>query len=90
MTAPAIPPELDDHLCRHSALDASEASRLIGEVLAYYGEDVEAFVRRRHHELRARGLANAAIYDVIARELPLHRFPAAPLSLRQIRRLIYG
>ena len=90
MTEPELPRELVEHLCRHAALSAGDAERLLIEVLAWYSDTVEDFVRRRHRELQLEGLDNAAIYDLIAGELPAHRFATTALSTRQIRRLIYG
>ena len=48
------------------------------------------FVRRRHRELAARGLTNDRIFAAIAAELPARLFPAPGLSVRQLRRLVYG
>ena len=90
MTSPAPPAELVDHLCRHSPLTAPEAERLIVEVLTFYTEGRDGFIRRRHRELKLNGLANAVIFQRIERELSTRRFPADPLSERQIRRVIYG
>jgi len=85
-----VPGELIDHLTRVSPLDARQARRCVEEVLAYFSESLEAFVARRHGELRAEGLANPVIYRALAAELARRRFPAPALSERQIRRLIYG
>ncbi|MCB1755860.1 MAG: hypothetical protein KDJ38_10080 [Gammaproteobacteria bacterium] len=82
--------ELLDHLCRIRALSRQEALHLIEEILAFYNESLEDFVARRHRELQASGYSNPAIYSAIGRELDQRRFPAPPLSERQIRRMIYG
>jgi hypothetical protein len=82
--------ELVDHLVRTTPLRRGEAARVVLDVLAYFDETPEAYVRRRHRELQARGLANAEIFERVARELP-HRAVAPPeLSLRQLRRIVYG
>ncbi|MFI1951380.1 hypothetical protein ACH437_05960 [Streptomyces xinghaiensis] len=87
---PASHDDLVDRLVRSTPLKRGEAVRVVLDVLAYFDETVEDFVRRRHRELRSAGLANAEIYDRIAAELP-HRAVAPPeLSLRQLRRMIYG
>jgi hypothetical protein len=78
-----------DHLMR-SGLERSEAERLVADVLSYFSETTEAFVRRRHRELQREGIANAEGFAVIARELGCRRVAAPPLSERQIRRVIYG
>ena len=82
--------ELVDHLCRQSPLTPTEAQRLVEEVLAYYSESSQSFIRRRHFELQKSGLANSSIYRLIGVELKRHRFTAEPLTERQIRRAIYG
>ncbi|WP_049577860.1 hypothetical protein [Streptomyces sp. SBT349] len=82
--------DLVDHLVRSTPLARGEAARVVLDVLAYFDETAEEFVRRRHRELRSQGLTNAAIFQRIADELP-HRAVAPPeLSLRQLRRIIYG
>ena len=60
------------------------------EELAYFTEPAEAYVRRRHGELRAAGLTNDRIFHRIAVELPLRRVTPPELSLRQLRRIVYG
>ncbi|MFI6923220.1 hypothetical protein ACIBIZ_24985 [Nonomuraea spiralis] len=82
--------DLIDHLTRTSALDPGEAARVVADVLAYFSEPVEEFVRRRHGELKARGLTNDEIFPRIAAELPARRVAAPELSLRQLRRIVYG
>ncbi|GAA2469560.1 hypothetical protein GCM10010406_01200 [Streptomyces thermolineatus] len=82
--------DLLDHLVRTTPLRRGEAARVVMDVLAYFDESAEDFVRRRHRELQSGGLANAAIFERIAAELP-HRAVAAPeFSLRQLRRIVYG
>ncbi|GAA3489341.1 MULTISPECIES: hypothetical protein [Streptomyces] len=82
--------DLVDHLVRSTALPRGEAARVVLDVLAYFDETTEGFVRRRHRELQSGGLVNTEIFDRIAAELP-HRAVAPPeLSLRQLRRIVYG
>ncbi|MEO3978920.1 hypothetical protein [Streptomyces sp. CAU 1734] len=82
--------DLIDHLVRSTALPRGEAARVVLDVLAYFDETTEEYVRRRHRELQTAGAANAEIFDRIAAELP-HRAVAPPeLSLRQLRRIVYG
>jgi len=90
MSDPAAQAELVDHLCRVSRLTAAEAEHIINEVLNFYAESVEEFVRRRHQELQLQGFSNQAIYSQIQKELRSHRFATKPLTTRQIRRAIYG
>jgi hypothetical protein len=82
--------DLLDHLVRSSTLERREAQQIVGEVLAYFDETVEAFVKRRHGELQKRGLANPEIFTEISGELRWWRVAAPTLSQRQIRRIIYG
>jgi hypothetical protein len=82
--------DLIEHLVRSTPLRRGEAVRVVLDVLAYFDESAEEFVRRRHRELRAGGRRNDEIFARIAEELP-HRAVAAPeFSLRQLRRIVYG
>jgi hypothetical protein len=82
--------ELIDHLVRTTPLRRGEAARVVLDILAYFDESTEDYVRRRHRELQTRGLANPEIFARITEELP-HRAVAPPdLSLRQLRRIVYG
>lgn len=87
---PSSHDDLIDHLVRSTALQRGEAGRVVLDVLAYFDEKTDEFVRRRHRELQSGGLANTEIFERIATELP-HRAVAPPeLSLRQLRRIVYG
>ena len=82
---------LAHHLAKTSRLTASEAERLILEVISYFEETPEAFVIRRHRELKQLpGMANERIYERIGSELNSRLFAAPALTQRQIRRIIYG
>jgi hypothetical protein len=71
-------------------LTAPEAARMISDIVAYYSEATEDFVRRRHSRLQALGMRNPAIFAQISAELG-ERVVAAPLlTERQLRRIIYG
>ncbi|MYT30529.1 hypothetical protein [Streptomyces sp. MspMP-M5] len=82
--------DLIDHLVRSTPLQRGEAARVVLDVLAYFDETTEGFVRRRHRELQSQGLRNEAIFERIAHELPHRAVSPPPLSLRQLRRLVYG
>ena len=82
--------DLVAHLVRSTPLSDGEADRVVAEVLAWFAEPVADYVRRRHRELAARGLTNDQIFAAVGAELPTRLYPAAPLSLRQLRRLVYG
>lgn len=81
---------LIDRLEATTPLQRGEVVRIVGDVLDYFAEDVDDLVRRRHRELAAQRLTNAVIFPRIRRELPLHRVTAPDLSLRQLRRIVYG
>ena len=82
--------DLIDHLTRSSSLGPGEAARLIEEVLGYFSEPADTFVRRRHGELRARGLTNDRAFNQIAVELQQRLVAPPQYTLRQLRRIIYG
>jgi hypothetical protein len=82
--------DLVAHLVRSTPLDEGEAERVVAEVVAWFAEPVADFVRRRHRELAARGLTNDRIFAAVAAELGTRRYPAPPLTPRQLRRLVYG
>lgn len=82
--------DLVEHLARTTALSLGEAARVIDDVLAYFAEPAAAYVRRRHAELRGRGLTNDEIFHRIAAELPARRVAPPELSPRQLRRIVYG
>ncbi|MBN0048180.1 hypothetical protein JS756_29535 [Streptomyces actuosus] len=82
--------ELVDHLTRTTPLNRGEALRVIQDVLAYFDETTEDYVRRRHRELQAQGLVNATIFERIAADLQYRAVAPPELSLRQLRRIVYG
>jgi hypothetical protein len=71
-------------------LDSGELGLLLDDIWAFTEETIEDFVRRRHGELQRQGLRNEAIYRRLATEAGAGRFAGSPLSLRQVRRIIYG
>jgi hypothetical protein len=81
---------LIDHLGRTSGLPVGQLNRLIEDVLAFFDESAEEFVRRRHRELQQQGKPNSEIFARIGQEAAHRRFRAPPYSERQIRRIIYG
>lgn len=82
--------DLIDHLVRTTPLQRGEAVRVVLDVLAYFDETTEEFVRRRHRELRGSGLRNTEIFQRISGELPHRAVAPEQLSLRQLRRMVYG
>lgn len=87
---PNIQP-LVNHLCHSRDLSSSEAERIVAEVIAYFDETPEDFIRRRHLELKQDlGLSNPQIFSHLETEMAQLVFAAPTLSQRQIRRIIYG
>ncbi|NEA61541.1 hypothetical protein [Streptomyces sp. SID12488] len=82
--------ELVDHLTRTTPLSRGEALRVIQDVLAYFDETTEDYVRRRHRELQGQGLVNATIFDRIEADLKYRAVAPPELTLRQLRRMVYG
>jgi hypothetical protein len=92
-SAPVPPGPHDDliaHLVRSTPLDAGEAARVVAEVVGYFSEQLPEFVRRRHAELKRRGLTNEQIFAALDAELATRRVAPPPLSARQLRRIVYG
>jgi hypothetical protein len=71
-------------------LEPEELGLLLEDLWAFTEETTEDFVRRRHGELQREGLRNETIYLRLAEETALGRFRCPPLSLRQVRRIVYG
>jgi hypothetical protein len=71
-------------------LAPEELKLLLDDLWAFTDETVEDFVRRRHGELQRAGLRNESSYKRIAAEAAAGRFRGPTLSLRQVRRIIYG
>ncbi len=82
--------DLIAHLTRISSLGPGEAARLIDEVVGYFFEPADAYVRRRHGELKARGLTNDRAFNQITVELEQRLVASPQYTLRQLRRIIYG
>ena len=82
--------DLVEHLTRTTTLTGGESARVVADVLAYFGEPAETYVRRRHAELQSAGLTNERIFARIAAELPHRRVTPPELSIRQLRRMVYG
>lgn len=82
---------LVSHLQRVLPLRREEAQRAVTEVAAWFAaEPPDAFVRRRHRELQAQGVRNPQAYDRIAAELAARPVAGPRLTVRQVRRTIYG
>jgi hypothetical protein len=84
----------DEDLIRRLAdslgVSLSEAERVVGEVVAYFGEPLEAYVRRRHAACQRQGRPNPETFSLIVAELAGRVVAAPALTERQVRRIIYG
>ncbi|MQA11985.1 MAG: hypothetical protein GEU98_26295 [Pseudonocardiaceae bacterium] len=85
-----VPADLVRHVVTSTGLPTTTAARVIADVLEYYGESTEQFVRRRHRELRGRRYKNERIWAAITEELAGRAVAAPTLSERQLRRIVYG
>jgi hypothetical protein len=85
-----IDAELVARVAATAGLTPPEAARTIEDVLAWYAEPVEDYVRRRHTTLKTYGHRNDEIYGLIAAELRDRVVAAPELTERQVRRVIYG
>jgi hypothetical protein len=84
-----FPQDLARYLAASTGLPQPTAVRVIADMVTYFNETIEEFVRRRHAELR-RQYKNDEIWPVIAAEIRQRRFPAPELSQRQLRRMVYS
>jgi hypothetical protein len=82
--------DLVDRVAGSTGLTPAEAARVVEDVLAWYREPVEEYVRRRHAYYRLYGKRNPEIFALIADELTDRLVAAPPLSQRQLRRIIYS
>ena len=82
--------DLVAHLVHSTPLSPGEAARVVAEVLGYFSEPVQDFVRRRHGELQRRGMRNEDIFEVLSAELATRRVRPPALTVRQLRRMVYG
>jgi hypothetical protein len=83
-------PDLVDRIVTSTGLPATEAARVVEDVVAFYSEPVEDYVRRRHAHLKTYGAKNPDIFARIAGELADRVVAAPDLSERQLRRIVYG
>lgn len=90
MDIPTLSAERQRYLEEKYALDARSLGLLIDDLWAFTEETAEEFVRRRHGELQRLGLRNEAIFRRLSQETAGGRFRCPPISLRRVRRIIYG
>jgi hypothetical protein len=83
------PQELVRHVVATTGLPPATAARVISDVIGYFAETTEQFVRRRHAELHRRH-RNDEIWALIATELAGRPVAAPRATERQLRRIVYG
>jgi hypothetical protein len=82
--------ELIGQVSRTTGLSEGDARRVVADVIAYFSDTTEEFVRRRHRELQLRGERNDEIFARIGAELRTWPVRSPELSVRQLRRIVYG
>lgn len=82
--------ELVRYVAASTGLPEPLAARVIADVVGYFDETAEQFVRRRHGELQARQVRNAEIWGQLAAELAERPVVAPTFTERQLRRIVYG
>jgi hypothetical protein len=87
---PQYPQDLVRHVARSTGLDEATASRVVADMVAYFGQTVEEYVIQRHEDLKSRNRRNDDIWPLIMDELKHRRFKPSELSERQLRRIVYG
>jgi hypothetical protein len=55
-------PSLVAHVAASTGLNPAEAERVVEDVVAFYREPVEDYVRRRHAQLKIYGAKNEQIF----------------------------
>jgi hypothetical protein len=86
----AVDAELIGRVSASTGLSPGEAARVVADIVGWYQEPVEVYVRRRHAHLRQNGKRNDEIFTVIGTELAERLVAAPALSERQLRRIVYG
>jgi hypothetical protein len=81
--------DLIDRVAASAGLTPAEAARVVEDVLAWYREPVEDYVRRRHAHHKLYGRHNPEIFALIADELAGRLVAAPSLTERQLRRIVY-
>ena len=82
--------DLIDRVASSTGLTPGEAARVVQDVLSWYREPVEDYVRLRHAHHQLYGKRNPEIFALIAEELADRLVAAPSLSERQLRRIVYG
>lgn len=82
--------DFEKHLLSSYSLDQNDLYRLLDDLTGAFDTSVEDYIQKRHTSLQKEGKKNVVIYDILQKEIRTQRFLGPELSVRQIRRAIYG
>ncbi|ANN18728.1 hypothetical protein [Amycolatopsis orientalis] len=82
--------DIVEQVALSTGLSTAIAVRVVEDVLAFYRQPVEEYVRSRHARLQGEGRKNPEIFALIAGELSRRLVAPPDLSERQLRRIVYG
>jgi len=82
--------EFEKYLLSSYSLGENDLYRLLDDLTGAFDSSVEDYIQKRHTSLQKEGKKNVVIYDILQKEIRTHRFLGPDLSVRQIRRAIYG
>jgi len=71
-------------------VDIAVLEHILEDLADYFSRDIQSYIENRHRALHNEGLKNEKIYKQIQDELPQQHFRGPEMSIRQIRRAIYG
>ncbi|MBN2617314.1 MAG: hypothetical protein JXR64_03255 [Spirochaetales bacterium] len=80
----------EQYLLSSYSIDQSDLYRLLDDLTGAFDTSIESYIQKRHSALQKEGKKNVVIYDIIQKEIKTRRFLGPDLSVRQIRRAIYG
>lgn len=82
--------QFKNYLLSAYPIDESLLDHLLEDLGDYFAHDVQSYISVRHQQLKDEGLKNNEIYGLLQKELNEKRFAVPEMSIRQIRRAIYG
>ncbi len=82
--------DLKKYLQVTTNLSDKEINKIIEEINEFYNLSYQEYIKKNHLKLRAEGYKNEEIYEILSEKVKQMRFKAPDLSIRQIRRIIYG
>ncbi len=79
-----------NYLLANHSIEKKELIRLLDDISGALDSTVQDYIQERHFTLQKEGKRNSEIYSQLQKEIKNLRFVAPDLSVRQIRRIIYG